>query len=240
MTSAAARLVGVLGGMGPAATVDFYGKLLQETPAKRDQEHLPVMIWADPRVPDRTEGLMGSGEDPTPWLRKGISALVAVGCDLLAVPCNTAHAYLPALAREAGVQLVNIVEVTADAISTQGVGAVGLLATTGTLRSRLYADALQRRGIVAVEPSAESQTQVMSVIHAVKSGDVGPAQAHILWGICESLSSQGAECMVAACTELLLALDHALGDVPVIDPARVLARSVVEAAFNGTGEPGVT
>jgi aspartate racemase len=234
MTLPAGGGIGILGGMGPAATVDFYTKLIEATPAGSDQEHLPVVVWADPRVPDRSEFLLGRGGDPTPWLRRGIDALSQAGCDLLVVPCNTAHAFLPTLVRAAGMRLVSIVEVAADVIAANGVKAVGLLGTTGTLRSRLYADALQARGVVTLEPSVDDQRLVMKAIAAVKAGDSGPADAHALTAVSSALAGRGAEQIVAACTEIVLALDGGDVRLPVVDPARLLARRVVEI-FTATG-----
>lgn len=213
--------------MGPAATIDFYTKLVAETPAGRDQEHLPVVIWADPGVPDRSENLLGVGEDPTPWLQRGIDALVHAGCDLLAVPCNTAHAFVPPLARAAGLQLVSIVEVAVDHIARAGVTTAGLLATTGTVRSRLYADALARRGVATIEPDEHGQTRVMEAIAAVKAGRAGPAHAQSLVEVSQALATRGAQRVIAACTELVLALGETPAGPPVVDPARLLAQRLV-------------
>ncbi|MEN3533663.1 amino acid racemase [Microbispora sp. ZYX-F-249] len=225
------RLVGVLGGMGPAATVDFYGKLVEETPAACDQGHVPVVIWGDPRVPDRSLSLIGDGEDPTPYLRRGIEGLKRAGCQVLAVPCNTAHAFVPRLADEAGLELASIIEVTADALAADGVRAAGVLATTGTLRAGLYAEALRRRGVTVIEPGEPGQSRVMAAIGAVKSGAAGPAHRLGLEEVSRSLVDRGAERVVAACTEIVLALDASRVPVPVVDPARLLARRVAELAL---------
>ncbi|WP_226900263.1 cysteate racemase [Nonomuraea phyllanthi] len=225
------RLVGVLGGMGPAATADFYGKLVEETPATGDQSHVPVVIWADPRIPDRSLSLLGLGEDPTPQLRHGIRALKRAGCEVLAVPCNTAHAFVPRLADEAGLELVSIVEVTADALTAAGVTAAGLLATSGTLHSGLYADALRKRGIAPLEPSTGEQRQVSAAIAAAKAGAVTAAHRHALAGVARALAERGAERVVAACTEIVLALDSRRVPVPLLDPARLLARRVATVSL---------
>lgn len=232
------RRIGVLGGMGPAATIDFYTKLVEQTPAGRDQEHLPVVIWADPGVPDRSDNLLGTGEDPTPWLQRGIDALADAGCDLLAVPCNTAHAFVPPLARSAGLELVSIVDVAADHLAAAGVRAAGLLATTGTVHSRLYADALARRGIATVEPDEHGQTLVMEAIAAVKAGGAGPTHAQTLVDVSQALAASGAQLVVAACTEIVLALDGAAAGLAVVDPARLLARRVVDLALSGASASG--
>jgi aspartate racemase len=228
VTATAGRRIGVLGGMGPSATVDFYAKLIEATPAGRDQDHLPVVIWADPRVPDRSASLLSGAADPTPWLRRGIEALRQAGCDLLAVPCNTAHAFVPVLAAEVGMQLVSIVDVTAATIAAGGVRRVGLLATTGTVRSGLYADALGERGVAVMAPEAGDQQLVVNAIAAVKAGRAGPAEARALAAVARRLAARGAEQVVAACTELVLAVGNGDLGLPMVDPARVLARSIVE------------
>ncbi|SFL18993.1 aspartate racemase [Streptosporangium canum] len=225
------RLVGVLGGMGPAATVDFYGKLVEETAATCDQGHVPVVIWGDPRVPDRSLSLLGGGEDPTPYLRRGIEGLKRAGCEMLAVPCNTAHAFVPRLADEAGLELVSIIEVTADALAADGVRAAGVLATSGTMHAGLYAEALRRRGVAVIEPDESGQRQVTAAIGAVKSGGAQPAHRRALEELSRSLADRGAERVVTACTELVLALDGSRVPVPVLDPARLLARRVVDMAL---------
>lgn len=240
----AQRRVGILGGMGPAATVDFYGKLVAETPAERDQDHLPVVIWADPRVPDRTDGLMGLGEDPTPWLEQGIQALVAAGCGLLAVPCNTAHAFVPGLASRAGIELVSIVDVAADVILLGGFRTVGILATTGTLTSNLYTKTLAARGVQVIEPGVDEQKQLMEIIRAIKANSAHTGKSQILSSISTGLVARGADVIVAACTELVLTLHRSDVVVPVIDPARELARRIVKmtrptaASREGRGREG--
>lgn len=232
MSGSAVGRIGVLGGMGPAATVDFYGKLVQETPAGRDQDHLPVVIWGDPRVPDRSEHLLGTGRDPTPWLERGIDGLVEAGCTLLTVPCNTAHAYVPHLAERAGIRLVSMLDATVDAVVADGVTTVGLLATTGTVRTRLHADSLQRRGVATVEPDRTAQETVMAAILAVKGGTARTSHTQALAEVCRNLADRGAERVVAACTELVLA-QGTDGAVPLIDPARLLARRAVALALDG-------
>ncbi|MFI7421725.1 aspartate/glutamate racemase family protein [Nonomuraea sp. NPDC049684] len=232
------RMVGVLGGMGPAATVDFYGKLVAETAATGatgDQEHVPVVIWGDPRVPDRSTSLLGQGEDPTPQLRRGVEALGRAGCEVLAVPCNTAHAFVPRLAEEAGLELVSIVEVTAAALAADGVRTAGLLATTGTLRADLYGPALRRHGVTPIEPDEPGQREVMAAIAAVKGGRAGREHADTLAAQARSMAARGARRVVAACTEVLLALDPDTVPVPVVDPARLLAREVVRVALAARG-----
>ncbi|BCJ32213.1 aspartate/glutamate racemase family protein [Actinocatenispora sera] len=228
-------VVGILGGMGPAATVDFYRKLVAATPAATDQEHLPVVIWSDPRVPDRTAALVGDGEDPTPVLRAGVAGLAAAGVRLLAVACNTAHAFVPPLAAAAGLELISIIDVTAQRLAaTLPAGAtVGLLATEGTVASRLYHDACAAVGLTVLVPEPAEQARVTAAIAAVKAGTADATGAAALAEVLGTLRDAGAEAAIAGCTEIVLALaagTDADPVLPVVDPADLLAHEVVRRA----------
>jgi aspartate racemase len=232
-------IVGVLGGMGPAATADFYRKLVEATPATTDQQHLQVVVWSDPTVPDRTAALLDDGPDPTPWLRHGVHVLTWAGADLIAVPCNTAHAFLsPATGRD-GVPVVHMIDQAVRAVAelTPPVRRVGLLATTGTVRAGLYQDWLGRAGLEAVLPTAgEQESLVATAIRRVKAGDHGARPAADLAAAGAGLASRGAQVIIAGCTEIPLVLGQRCGPVPVIDPTRVLARAVVAAALGPTAD----
>lgn len=222
-----APLVGVLGGMGPAATADFYAKLVRATPARTDQEHLRVVIWADPTVPDRSAALLHDGEDPAPALAAGARALAAAGATLIAVPCNTAHAFLDGVSR-VGVPLVHMIRETALAVASvvPPGSRVGLLATTGTVAAGLYQRELEAVGTEAVLPDERDQDAVMAAIGAVKAGDVDDARRTLVEAA-RRLTARGARAVVAGCTEIPLALHADDVAVPVVDPATVLAEAVV-------------
>jgi aspartate racemase len=229
-------VVGVLGGMGPVATCDFYAKLIAATPARTDQEHLSVVLWSDPRVPDRSEALLGAGEDPTPWLERGARFLRAAGCELVAVPCNTAHAFARRLGDRMGMQLVDMVRETArhTALLDPGRTKVGLLATTGTVVTGLYQDELARLGIETLLPSR--QDVVMTAIRAVKAGVAGERHQAELAREIDGLAARGAHAVVLGCTELPLLLEAGSGAVGgeggivTLDPTQILAEAVVARA----------
>ncbi len=143
------RKIGILGGMGPLATADFYRKLILATPATRDQDHLPVVIDADPRVPDRTSALRGEGADPLPALVAGATRLRDAGATIGLIVCNTAHAFLPALRDHVALDFLDMIAETAARVATDypEVRRVGLLATRGTIEARLYHRAFEARDI---------------------------------------------------------------------------------------------
>lgn len=229
-------LVGILGGMGPSATVDFYSKLIEATPASSDQEHVRVMIWSDPTVPDRSLAIMGEGEDPTPKLIAGAQSLADAGAAFYAVACNGAHAFLPRVRQAVDLDYISIIEVTADHVSQMaGVTRAGLLATDATLHSALYQSALSNTGVEVVVPADSDQRAVMDAIYAVKGGRLRDEQRDTVIAVAERLAAEGADVIVAACTEIPLVLTGDESPKPLIDPARLLAARVVSEASQQAG-----
>jgi aspartate racemase len=228
--SEAAPVIGILGGMGPAATADLYEKIIAATPARRDQEHARVVIWADPTVPDRTEALLGNGPDPVPALQRGVDRLEGAGASFLVIACNTAHAFLPRLRTR--VPVLGIMEATVETLRAKVPAArrVGLLATTGTLRTGLYQRALAARDLEPVLPSDAGQAEVMEAIARVKRGERGPEVTAIVARVGDGLVRAGAEVLVTGCTELPLVYRTEHAKVPVIDPTDALAHAAVARA----------
>ncbi|MBN9794660.1 MULTISPECIES: aspartate/glutamate racemase family protein [unclassified Pseudonocardia] len=222
-------VIGILGGMGPAATADFYTKLVDATPASRDQEHRRVVIWSDPTVPDRTESLQGRGPDPLPWLRAGAEKLQEAGATHIAIPCNTAHAFVPALLQYVDVPVVHMIDEVARSLAGAAppVRCAGLLATDGTVGTGLYQDWLHRRGVEVIVPDARDQRAVMTAILSIKAGRRGAAETAALAAVADRLARAGAEAVVAGCTEIPLCLATTDVTVPLLDPARILARAMV-------------
>lgn len=217
--------------MGPAATVDFYSKLIAASPASTDQEHLRVMIWADPTVPDRTQAILGGGEDPTDSLAAGAQKLKEAGAAFYVVTCNGAHAFLPAVREKVDLDYLSIIEVTTDHIAALPyVSSAGLLATDATLTAGLYQESFERAGITPIVPDPQSQRSVMEVVYAVKSGTLTIEQEQALIGVAEDLVDSGADVIVAGCTEIPLAMSAEESPRPLIDPSMLLANQVVQKA----------
>ncbi|WP_216902518.1 aspartate/glutamate racemase family protein [Nocardia alni] len=230
-------VIGVLGGMGPAATVDFYAKLVAATPADVDQDHPKVVIWADPSIPDRTLALTAGGPDPTPWLLRGAEILRSAGATIIGIPCNTAHAFLPRIESRLGVPVVHMIDQAGCHLARMvpRVSRVGLLASTGTVQTGLYQDVLSRYGFTTVLPGAELQTGlVMPAIRAIKAGRAGPEVVGPLRVAADDLIAWGAQVVVAGCTEIPLVLRPDDVGCPFVDPAYLLARTLVEYARAAT------
>jgi aspartate racemase len=226
-------VLGVLGGMGPLATADFYTKLVRLTPARTDRDHPRVIIDSNPKIPDRTAGILGLGPDPTADLTATARGLERAGAEVIAIPCNSAHAYLAAIRRSVKIPVLDIMEEVAAAASTltPSPRAVGLLATPGTVRARLYHRALAARGIAVVECTAGDEKEVNAVIHAVKTGDLGRAVRERLRDVAAGLVRRGAAAIILGCTELPLVMEPHDIAVPLLDGTEILAAAALRAAL---------
>jgi aspartate racemase len=216
--------------MGPLAGATFMQRLTLLTPAERDHDHIPTILWSDPRVPDRTAALLSGGPDPLPALLRGIRGLEAAGCGAVAIACNTAHGWFDAMQAATRLPILHIVEAAADELLRLGVtsGAIGLMATKGTLAMRLYQDRLEGRGYQVLVPSAEEMDRiVMPAIDGVKANRVAEAYAPLA-EIAMALAGRGARAVVLGCTEIPLGI--AAGPplpFPVADTIDALARAAI-------------
>jgi len=218
--------LGVLGGMGPLATVDFLNKLTQATPATLDQDHIPMVVHFCPQIPDRSEALAANGPSPLPLLIAAARQIEQSGAQVLVIPCNTAHAWHDELSAGLGIPIIHIVDAAVAQIpSALRNEPVGLLATRGTLASGIYT--LRQPELDWVEPLEQEMTDwVMPAIRAVKSGDLDTARK-LLENAIESLRHRGARSIVLGCTELPLARTGYYHDVLLIDATEALAHSAI-------------
>jgi aspartate racemase len=229
------KVLGVLGGMGPLASAQFMLRLTLLTPAAKDQDHIPAILWSDPRVPDRNDARFGGGPDPLPWLLRGIRGLRTAGCGAIAIPCNTAHGWFDPMAREAGVPVLHIVDAAAADLRRIGItgGTVGLMGTRATLAMRLFQDRLGAQGWNVIEPEpAQMQRLVSPAIALVKANRVAEAYQP-LKEVANSLASRGAAAVVLGCTEIPLGIQAGPADAlhcPVVDTIDALARAAIDWA----------
>ncbi|WP_293696975.1 amino acid racemase [uncultured Agrococcus sp.] len=228
MSERASPVIGILGGMGPAATADFYRKLVLATPAVRDQEHPRALIWSDPSIPDRASAYLHGGASPIPGLIDGARRLEDSGADFIAVPCNTAHLYLEPVREQVDVPVLDMIDATARALALRHERSrVALLGTAATVRSGIYRTAFECRGLLSVEVHAAEQQLVSAAIAAVKAGDVLRA-AELLAPVLEALERRGADAIVGGCTELPLAAEHLMVGSTFVDPSTVLAGACLD------------
>ena len=219
------QVLGILGGMGPAATVELYRRLTEATAASSDQDHPRIIIDSNAKVPDRTAALLDGGPDPTPFLLDSLTTLQAAGVDVIVMPCNTAHAYLEVIREHASVPGVDMVERTAAAAPAEG--PIGLLATSGTIEVGLYQDALATRDLEVVLPNDDDQAAAMRAIHHIKAGDVQAAIPDAERAA-TALEQAGAKAIILGCTEFsVLAVHHQLS-LPTVDPLDTLVRAALD------------
>lgn len=223
-------MLGVLGGMGPAATADFLAKLAARTPAARDQDHIATLVYSDPTTPDRSDAMVGGGPDPLPALLHGIEYLCAAGVAAIAVPCNSAHHWYQQMAEAASVPVLHIVDSVAAQVQAErpDIEVLGLMSTDGTAKSGVY-DRLAEHGhqIIDLTDLGES-SPVMAGIRAVKAGDLDGAR-ELLVDAAGLLVDRGAQGVVYGCTDISAVLGPAPQGVtvPVWDSADALAAACV-------------
>lgn len=234
--------LGIVGGVGPAATVDFMGKVVKNTPAGRDQDHIKMVVEQNPQIPDRTANLLHNATDPTVAMYSTCKRLEDEGADAIAIPCNTAHAYVERIQDHLRIPIINMLTETIDFIQrTYGSSRqVGLLATSGTLQSRVYHCAAERVGLDLLVPDDAAQALVMRSIYGergVKAGHTsGPCKDDLLTAAAH-LVECGATILILGCTELPLVLPQSDGlligttRVALVDPTTVLARRCVALAL---------
>ena len=229
------KVLGVLGGMGPLASAQFMLRLTLLTPAAKDQEHIPAVLWSDPRVPDRglhEQGGASGGADPLPWLLRGIEGLKRAGCGAIVVPCNTAHAWYEQMVRAAGMPMPHIVDAAAADLARIGIrpGRIGLMGTATTLRMKLYQQRLSRLGWECIQPTDEQMTKLVSpAIARVKANQVADAYEPLA-EVVNDLATRGAAAVVLGCTEIPLGIQagpSARLTVPVGDTIDALARAAI-------------
>ena len=224
-------VVGVLGGMGPLATVDFMRKMLDATPAACDQEHVPVVVSSIPQIPDRTAAFRGQGISPLDAMVASGRRLVAAGAGLVVVPCNTAHLWFDDVQEALGLPMLHLVDsAIADVLSQTDAGAkVGLLATDATLASGLYLNRHPPGGrhVAWLLPTASEVSELVTPgIAAVKSGDLKLGR-QLLARAALALRERGAAALVLGCTEIPLVLDTESAGLAVVDATAALARRAV-------------
>lgn len=238
------KVIGVLGGMGPEATAYFFRLLIASTTAAKDQDHVPVLIWSDPRIPNRSDAILRGTPSPLPALLEGLTWLERAGAGLIVMPCLTAHHYIRELTAAAGVPFVNLIEESLR-IARALVPAprrVGLLASSGTVRAGIFRKPFEKKGIEVLVPSSEGQDAVMEAIREIKAGRIAGRPRITIVRAARALISRGAEAVIAGCTEVPLALRPDDLEAPLIDPMAVGARVCIRKAggrpAGGAASPG--
>lgn len=222
------KTLGVIGGLGPMATAYFLQLITEMTRASVDQEHIHVLIDSNPATPDRTKYILGlSDENPYPYLISSGQKLKAAGADVLCMTCNTAQYFRTDLEKELGVNIIGLITETSGYLAARGIKKVGLMATDGSIKTRVYQDTFAAHGIETIVPDAKNQAGVMSIIYDnIKAGI--PADMTLFDEISAQLFNDGAEVIVLGCTELsVIKRDFSLRP-GYIDSMQVMAAKAIE------------
>lgn len=224
--------VGVLGGMGPDATVDFMAKVIAMTGGDRDQDHVHLLVDHNPQVPNRQDAILHGGEDPGPVLATMAAGLEARGAAFLVIPCNTAYVFADDILAATSIPLVSIIDASiAEALRrVPAAQRIGILATDGCLKSGIFQSGIDAAGLAAVLPTDDEASAAMMLIHSIKAGTRNASTRDALAKLAAELVSRGAEAIIAGCTEIPLVLDDDVLAVPLISSTDALARRTVELA----------
>ena len=223
--------IGVLGGMGPLASAEFMVKLVQATPAQRDQEHFPTTLDSSPQIPDRPSSLNGNGPDPFPAMIDVIRRLESDGCAMIAMPCNTVHHWYDRLVDQTDLPIVHIADAVAQRLRelTPTVKRVGVLGAWVTSNLGIYSKRLGDEWEWVYASDDELKSVVMPGIAAVKAGDLAQGRTLFLAAI-QAMLAQRPDAIVLACTEIPVVIAQADVAVPIVDSTEALARYTISMA----------
>lgn len=228
MTSESPLTVGVLGGMGPAATVDFMARVIALTPGNSDQDHVRLIVDQNPRVPNRQDALLHDGEHPGEVLAEMARGLEDQDCDFLVMPCNTAHAFQKDIRAAVNIPFVSMIDATLNA--AKAAKCVGVMATVACLRANVYQSSLESRNITHVLPSREEAENLTRLVFEIKRGNKGELSRAAVARLARSLVARGADVIVSACTEIPLVFGARDLDVTLLSSTDELAKLTIALA----------
>lgn len=231
--SAPGRVIGILGGMGPEATLDFYRHIISLTPAAKDQDHVRVLIYSNPKIPDRTKAIAENGPSPLPELIETARTLERGGAGIIAIPCNTAHYFLAQIRKEVSIPVLDVIGETRLELQRAypDIRKVGLIAALGTVVSGVYHRALAPEGIEVLVPGEDDQQAVQKAIGQVKAGVVNKGTRETFQSTGKRLIDMGAGAVILGCTEVPLAFDPAEVSYPSLNSTMILAQAAVAWAL---------
>ena len=225
------KRLGIIGGMGPLATVKLFEMIVLMTKANSDQEHIHILIDNNTSISDRTNYILnGDGEDPRVQLVQSAQNLEKIGADYLVMPCNTAHFFYDEVVKEVGIPFINMIDETGKYIrnNNKNIDKIGLLATEGTIKAKVYDEVLKNYNIEVLKPSKENQKYITKLIYNIKEG-INPDLEGFYIAM-DELKKQGVEVFIAGCTEISVAIDLYSLEGNIVDAMKVLAISAIKYA----------
>jgi len=221
------KTVGVIGGLGPLATLDFFDRVLKRTRAVKEQEHLRLIIDNNTKIPDRNAFMRGEGPSPAPALAASAKALEVAGAEAIVMACNTTHIWEAEIRAAISVPFLSIVAETTAVVADLRPEAVGVLAVDACLKGGLYQEALKKAGVKPLLLSEDSQRTFMDLIYRIKSGDTGETVKRAMVTLARRLEAQGAEAIIAGCTEIPIVLSADDIDGELVSSTDVLVERTI-------------
>lgn len=219
------KIAGILGGMGPLATMDLSNKIIKYTDAEKDSDHVHILIDNNTEIPDRTAYILGKGENPVKYLIDSALRLEAMGADFIVMPCNTAHYFYEHIKKSVKIPFINMIDEIAKELKETK--KVGLLATKGTYYSNIYENIFKKYGIEVAVPPIDLQETVMELIYKVKDGNSNINEVPIN-SVVEYFSKLGIDNIILGCTELPVAFEKMEIEGNFLDPTKILAISTIK------------
>ncbi|MCP4050780.1 MAG: aspartate/glutamate racemase family protein [bacterium] len=237
------KTIGILGGMGPEATLFFYQKIIDLTPAKKDQEHIPVLIYSNTSIPDRTTCILNKDDSIIQDLQYSAKTLENSGASLIVIPCNTAHYWITKIQSSVSVPVLNMIKETGHYIKKNTKATkTGLLSSTGTVKTKIFQHNLKEYDIEVVSPEKDTQSSIMEVIKNIKSGALHKKNSYIkqraiISSAIEEFQSRGIFNIILGCTEISLLFRESctssmlkIDSSNIIFPMNIIAKKAVHTA----------
>lgn len=234
----AEKTVGIIGGMGPQATIDLMQRILRLTPAPegRDMDdiyHIRCLVDNNPKIPSRIKAIIDKdGEDPGPFIADMAKGLESWGADFLAIPCNTAHYYYDIVQSAVNIPVINLIDIVCNHVKTHfsDHDKIGILASPAVKITQLYSNKLKRFDIKDVWPDSDHQAILLKVIKEIKKGNMDSKVQNDYAQVCDNLLNKGVKTAIIACTELSILKGKT--SINTVDAAEILAMEVVRQAVN--------
>lgn len=229
------KIIGILGGMGPYTTVDIFHSIIELTPAKKDWEHLRIIIDNNPKIPSRSRAVLFGEESPVPMMIETVKNLERAGADFIIIPCNTSHYFYSEVQKSVNIPILNIIEETTNHVIEKmpNIQRIGLLSTLVTVKGKLYHKTFNEKGVEVIVPNGNDQTKVTEVIEAVKIGKNENETKLKIIDVANKLIDVGAECIIIGCTEISIVFKDGDLSVPVFNSNQILAEKSVKIALSG-------
>jgi len=224
-------ILGIFGGMGPEATAEFYRQIVKLTPAEKDQDHIPTLIYSLPQVPDRMASIRYQDLSIVPYLVEGVTRLENAGVSFIAIPCNTVHYFFGYMQDAVSIPIIHMIRETVNEVAEKypDIKDIGLLATTGTIETELYGNEFAEKGFRVILPDEEIENEkVMKAVFGIKAGTSKKINEDLLAEAGQNLVEKGAKLIVLGCTEIPLAFNSERVEIPVVNATEVLAKKAIK------------